>query len=42
MDQISVAIDTSKSFEERRNALMKARSECILYEIAIPTVPASE
>ena len=41
-DQISVAIDTSKSFEERRNALMKARSECILYEIAVPTVPASE
>ena len=41
-DQISVAIDTTKTFEERRNALMKARSECILYEIAVPSVPASK
>jgi len=41
-DQVSVAIDTTKSFEERRSALMKARSECILYEIAVPSVPASK
>lgn len=36
--QIEVAADGTKSFEERRNALMKARSECVMYEIAVPTI----
>jgi hypothetical protein len=38
-EQIAVASDGSKTFEERRNALMKARAECVVYEISVPTVP---
>lgn len=40
-EQIEVAADGSQSFENRRNALMKARASCIMYEISVPTV-ASE
>lgn len=40
-EAISVAGDGSKTFEERRDALMKARSECIIYEIAVPSIPQS-
>ena len=36
--QIEIASDGTKSFEERRNALMKARAECVCYEIAVPTI----
>lgn len=39
-ESIAIASDGSKSFEERRNALMKARADCILYEIAVPSIPA--
>lgn len=39
--QIEVAADGSKSFNERRDALMKARAACILYEIAVPSIPQS-
>lgn len=38
-DQIEIAGDGTKSFEERRNALMKARAACIMYEIAVPAIP---
>lgn len=38
-DQIEFASDGEKSFDDRRNALMKARAACIMYEIAVPTVP---
>ena len=38
---ISIASDGSKTFEERRGALMKARSECIMYEIAVPSIPSA-
>lgn len=38
-DAIAVASDGSKSFDDRSGALMKARSECILYEIAVPSIP---
>ncbi|MDP9504507.1 hypothetical protein Q7O60_16040 [Pseudomonas protegens] len=38
---IAVASDGSKTFDERRDALMKARSACILYEISVPTIPQS-
>ena len=41
-DQIVIASDAKKPFEERSNALMKARADCVLYEIAVPTVPASK
>ncbi|MDP3013738.1 MAG: hypothetical protein Q8M92_05805 [Candidatus Subteraquimicrobiales bacterium] len=37
-DQIEIAIDGTNSFEERRNALMKARAACVMYEIAVPTI----
>lgn len=38
---ITIASDGSKTFDERRDALMRARSACILYEISVPTVPQS-
>jgi hypothetical protein len=38
-DSIAIASDGSKAFEERRSALMKARADCIIYEIAVPSVP---
>lgn len=38
-EQIEIASDGSKTFEERRNALMRARAECVIYEISVPTVP---
>ncbi|HEY0823915.1 MAG TPA: hypothetical protein VGD76_09030 [Ramlibacter sp.] len=41
-DGIKVASDGSRSFGERADALMKARSECILYEIAVPSIPQAE
>lgn len=41
-DQIEIASDGTKTFEERRNALMKGRAACVMYEIAVPTVPAKE
>ena len=37
-DQIEIASDGTKAFDDRRNALMKARSECVMYEIAVPTI----
>lgn len=40
-EAIAMASDGSKSFEERRGALMRARSECIMYEIAVPNIPQS-
>ncbi|MEN2268966.1 hypothetical protein AAGF18_05040 [Vibrio diabolicus] len=36
--QIEIAADSSQTFENRRNALMKARASCIMYEIAVPAV----
>lgn len=41
-DQIVIAADTSKSFDDRSNALMKARADCVMYEIAVPTIPNSK
>ena len=41
-DAITVASDGTKSFDDRRDALMRARSECILYEIAVPTIAQNE
>lgn len=41
-DQIVIAADTSKTFDERSNALMKARADCVMYEIAVPTIPSSK
>lgn len=38
-DQIEIASDGTKPFDERRNALMKARAACVMYEIAVPTIP---
>jgi uncharacterized protein YcfL len=40
-DQIAIAMDGNKTFEERRNAIMQARANCILYEIAVPTISNS-
>jgi hypothetical protein len=37
-NQIAIASDTSKDFDARRNALMMARADCVLYEIAVPTI----
>lgn len=37
-NQIEIAADSSQTFENRRNALMKARASCIMYEIAVPIV----
>ncbi len=37
---IAVASDGDRTFEERKNALMQARAECILYQIAVPSVPS--
>ncbi|PKM17787.1 MAG: hypothetical protein CVV11_16900 [Gammaproteobacteria bacterium HGW-Gammaproteobacteria-15] len=41
-DQIEIASDGTKTFEERRNSLMKARAACVMYEIAVPTITPSE
>ena len=35
---IVVATDGKKTFDERRDALMAARSACILYEISVPAI----
>lgn len=40
-DSVAVASDSSKPFDQRRAALMKARADCILYEIAVPTIPSA-
>lgn len=37
---ITIASDGDKTFEERKNALMQARAECILYEISVPSIPS--
>lgn len=37
-NQIVIASDTTKDFDARRNALMMARADCVLYEIAVPTI----
>ncbi|MCM5680107.1 hypothetical protein M8A51_11240 [Schlegelella sp. S2-27] len=41
-EAIGIASDGTKTFEERRGALMRARSECIIYEIAVPSIPSSD
>ncbi len=40
-ENIEIATDSTKTFDQRRNALLKARSACIIYEIAVPSLPAS-
>ena len=40
--QIAIAIDGQKTASERRAALFRARSACVLYEIAVPTIPSRE
>jgi hypothetical protein len=40
--QIKIASNGDNTFDERKNALMQARAECILYQIAVPSIPASE
>ncbi len=39
--EIANATDGSKSFEDRRSALMRANAGCVLYEISVPTIPDS-
>lgn len=39
-EQIEIAVDSNQSFENRRNALMRARASCIMYEIAVPAITA--
>lgn len=41
-DEIAIASDAKKPFDERSNALMKARADCVIYEIAVPAIPASK
>lgn len=41
-DQIEIASDGIKALEERRNSLMKARAACVMYEIAVPSIPSRE
>lgn len=38
-DFVRIASDGSKTFGERRDALMDARTACIMYEISVPNVP---
>ena len=38
-DQIVIASDGAKKFEDRSAAIMKIRAECIVYEIAVPNIP---
>lgn len=38
-DAIIIASDGSKSFDDRKDALMRARAECTIYQIAIPNIP---
>ena len=35
-DLTEIAIDSTKPFEERRRALIKAKSKCVLYETTVP------
>ncbi|WP_148650609.1 hypothetical protein [Lysobacter capsici] len=35
-EQIKIATNGERTFEERKNALLQARAECILYQIAVP------
>jgi|GEM_PF-896470 hypothetical protein len=37
--EIVNATDGSKSFEDRRSALMRANAGCVLYEISVPAIP---
>lgn len=37
--QLAISMDGEKTFEERRTALLDARSYCAIYEIAVPSVP---
>lgn len=37
-DQIAIALDGKKPPEDRANAIMQARANCVLYEIAVPTI----
>jgi hypothetical protein len=40
-EQIKIAVDGNKTYDERANAIMLARANCILYEIAVPTISTS-
>lgn len=40
-DSIEIATDSTKPFLDRKTAIMKARSSCVVYDIAIPTIPSS-
>jgi hypothetical protein len=40
-EQIKIAMDGNKTYDERANAILQARANCILYEIAVPTIPTS-
>jgi hypothetical protein len=40
-EQIRIASNGENSFEERKNALMQARAECIIYQIAVPSIPST-
>jgi hypothetical protein len=40
-EQIKIAMDGNKTYDERANAILQARANCILYEIAVPTIPSS-
>lgn len=39
--RIEEATDTNNDFNIRRNALLKARSACLIYEISVPSIPAT-
>lgn len=41
-EQIKIATNGERTFEERKNALLQARAECILYQIAVPTVQSQK
>lgn len=38
---VAIATDATKSFDEKKAAILSARSSCVIYDIAIPTVPAT-
>ncbi|MCV4283198.1 hypothetical protein [Pseudomonas capsici] len=38
-DSIRIASDGTKTFGERSDALMDARTACIMYEISVPSIP---
>jgi hypothetical protein len=37
-NQIVIASDTKKDFDARRDAVMMAFADCVVYEIAVPTI----